>query len=76
MSGDIYGLVRHKLYRIPAVSVSYHPELANRRVWFAGSFKDLPAGGGQMALFRFADDPPAGHAETVWLRPFAVVEVK
>ena len=66
-------LNRHTLYRIPAVSVSYHPELANRRVWFAGEYRQLPAGGGLMALFTFADDGQTWHGEpSVWLRPYAV----
>ena len=67
-------LNRHTLYRIPSSSVSYHPELANRRVWFTGQFKQLLADGGTMALFSFADENHVYHGEsTVWLRPFGVV---
>lgn len=44
------------------------------RVWFTGRFKELPAQGGTMAEFRFAN---SGHTwqgcHEVWLRPFAVV---
>jgi hypothetical protein len=70
------GLRQHVLYRIPACGVSYAPELGNQRVWFTGRYRDLPAGGGRMAEFRFAC---AGHtwrgAECLWLRPWAVTTV-
>jgi hypothetical protein len=70
------GLNRHTLYRIPACAVSYSPELANVRVWFAGQYRTLPANGGTMALFHFANDGHTWHGEpSVWLRPFAVVTV-
>ena len=70
MTHDAFGLNQWTLYRIPASSVSYHPELANRHVWFTGRYRQLPADGGTMALFRFAGTDNDG---AVWLRPFAVV---
>lgn len=69
-----WGLKRHVLYRIPANAVSYSPELANRRVWFTGEYITLPAGGGTMAEFEFANDRHTWRGSNrLWLRPFAVV---
>jgi len=65
----MYGLKRHKVYRIPASAVSYHADLANRRVFWTGEYFPLPAGGGTMAGFVLADT-----GERVALRPFAVIE--
>lgn len=45
------------LYRIPASSVSYHPRLADARVWFTGKIRQH-VHAGWMAEFRFADLPP------------------
>lgn len=71
-----WGLRRHVLYRIPASSVSYSPELANQRVWFTGAYRTLPAAGGTMAEFQFACDGHTWHGQPrLWLRPFAVVTV-
>lgn len=68
------GLNEHTLYRVPPQSVSFHPELGNVRVWFTGQYAALPAGGGTVALFRFANAGHTYHGQpTVWLRPFAVV---
>lgn len=64
-----YGLKPEKVYRIPSSAVSYHPDLANRRVFWSGEFRMLPACGGRMDRFTFAN----GDGE-VWLRPFSVVE--
>jgi len=73
----MYGLNQHTLYRVPPSSVSYTPALGNVRVWWTGEYRELPAGGGTMARFRFAVDGHTWHGEpTVWLRPFAVVEVE
>jgi hypothetical protein len=65
---DIYGLREHKLYTIPACSVSYSPHLAGKRGFWTGKVKSLPVGGGTMAEFALTD------GTYYWLRPWAVVE--
>ncbi len=71
---DPYGLDMHTLYRIPGVSVSYDPKLADRRVFWTGHKKVLPQGGGTFYEFRFADKRFAHEEATWWLRPYTVVK--
>lgn len=67
-----YGLRQHILYRIPATAVSYHPELANVRVWWTGKYVNRM--GTTFAEFRFANEQHTWHGDsTLLLRPFAVV---